>query len=176
MLKSYLCNRTQIVKNGAFISEEQNVITGIPQGTCLGPLLFIIYVNDMICKSDIDNFYQYADDTAITDTDEDLQKLKRRLEVKINNLIDWTEKNGLKINEEKSEFMIFISKQNPQYKKSREMKLKIKNISITVKETIKYLGVYLDTTLQWKEQISKTKTKITNATIVQNKKRFNRRP
>lgn len=41
------------------------------------------------------------------------------------------------------------------------MKLKIKNISITVKETIKYLGVYLDTTLQWKEQISKTKTKIT---------------
>ena len=65
IIESYLNNRYQTTKINNVLSRKEKVVTGVPQGSILGPLLFILYINDMPKISELGNFYIFADDTAV---------------------------------------------------------------------------------------------------------------
>ena len=86
MLKSYLSDRWQRVQANGFVSEDKEITLGVPQGSILGPLLFLIYINDLPNISDSARFFLFADDTAVlikgstyTDIQEQIDYLMPRL-------------------------------------------------------------------------------------------------
>lgn len=161
MLESYLTNRTQVVRIGPYISNPHQVKCGVPQGSILGPMLFLIYVNN-ICKIDLTGqITLYADDTCLFYFGKDLHKL---LDEAQNDLIKynrWCQCNLLTINTKKTSFMIFA----PKNKKIPEhLPLTINTDILLRSHQEKYLGLLLDDMLTWKPHINSIKNKITSLT------------
>ena len=160
-IKSYLNNRTQVSNFGKYTSSEEKIMSGVPQGSILGPFLFLCFVNDLpnvfdnICK-----FQAYADDTQLLVFDKDLDKLKEKVEKVLNVAQNWYNKNGMKNNSSKSEILIISTKKTDKIKINvlEEGKQKI----VKSKRSIKVLGVHIDKTLSWSKQIGVVKKNATN--------------
>ena len=160
-IHSYLTNRTQISKFSNFKSTEENILSGVPQGSILGPFLFLCFVNDLpeifgnMCK-----FMAYADDTQLLVFDKNLENLGEKVKEVIDVAQNWYNKNGMKNNASKSEILIVSRKKTD--------KIKIKVIEeglpkiVKSKIFIKILGVYIDKTLSWFKQINIVKRNATN--------------
>ena len=104
LIKNYLENRKQYVEFNNKCSEMKNIKNGVPQGSILGPLLFLIYINHIPNVSNVFNFLMYADDTTLYCCLEDIDHVNKQAVVnqelqKINN---WLIANGLKLNTNKS--------------------------------------------------------------------------
>ena len=160
-IQSYLSNRTQVSKFGKFTSSEEKIMSGVPQGSILGPFLFLCFVNDLpdvfdkICK-----FKAYADDTQLLVFDKDLSKLKEKIENVINLAQNWYNKNGMKNNSSKSEILVISTNKTDKLRidvleEGIQKKVKSKN-------SIKVLGVHIDKTLSWSKQIGIVKKNATN--------------
>ena len=150
LMKSYLSNRQQYIKTPTYESKLGKITCGVPQGSSLGPLLFLLHINDQILVSQFDTTI-FADDTFLTLSDKSLsgQELKAKNELrKINT---WMRSNKLSLNFSKSCYMI-ISK---AHSKSCNTNLSLILISIPLKlqQTLKYLGLYVDETLRWSAHI-----------------------
>ena len=111
MLKKYLSNRKQFVELDNVKSEMYEIKTGVPQGSILGPLLFVIYVNDIYKASSILHAIIYADDTTLTANLDDFSAKTRKDLIKINSEIKkiniWLKANRLSLNIHKSKFMLY---------------------------------------------------------------------
>ena len=146
LITSYLSNRTQRVIINNVKSGWIEVAQGVPQGTVLGPLLFNLYVNDLgnflSCET-----IQYADDTVLLSSHDEVLKCKDELEKNIEKSIQFFKLHHLKINPDKPEFIIFGSS-NPH----DETTLKVGDKLISSKAEIKYLGVNIDKDLKYKKQ------------------------
>jgi hypothetical protein len=108
--ESYLTNRQHYIQYKSHSSFMNSITTGVPQGSVLGPLLFIIYSNDLpLCLSDIKTTkcLLFADDTAIYETSSDVTKLYKSLNANLNTLADWFRANKLSLNVSKTIYMIF---------------------------------------------------------------------
>jgi hypothetical protein len=105
--KDYLQERTQIVKYKQHRSTEMNVTTGVPQGSILGPLLFLLYINDTESCSDILSFILYADDTNAFYSNPCLKTLYNTIQNEMNKVVKWLNANKLSINAPKTKFVIF---------------------------------------------------------------------
>ena len=109
--KSYLTNRTFIVNINKSFSEPENLECGVPQGSILGPLMFLLYINDMpqAVKS---NVLLYADDTCIFFQDKDPKVIEKQLNEDFSNLCDWFVDNKLSIHfgEDKTKSILFTNK------------------------------------------------------------------
>ena len=160
-IQSYLNNRSQITKLGKYTSSEENIMSGVPQGSILGPFLFLCFVNDLpdVFKN-LCNFKAYADDTQLLVFDKDLNKLKEKVENVINVAQTWYNKNGMKNNSSKSEILVISTKKSDNIKIDvlEEGILKI----VKSKKSIKILGVHIDKTLSWSKQIGIVKRNATN--------------
>ena len=114
--KSYLSDRTQKVYINGFLSESRNVTHGVPQGSVLGPLLFLLYINDMPYCSEILKFHLFADDTSIFFS----HKNQHELEIIVNNELkkvsDWLSANRLTLNVAKSNFLLLSKKKSTSFK------------------------------------------------------------
>ena len=148
--RSYLKDRQMPVKCRAtsaqdeIRSEYHTVNYGTPQGSCLGPLVFLIFVNDMrLHLSDVDSV-QFADDTTILFGHRNENYLKFCVERELEVLSDWFKANKLTLNVDKSMFLMF----NRNGKKDINQ-LKLGNSLIHRIVSTKFLGTWLDDKLNW---------------------------
>ena len=124
----------------------------MPQGSILGPLFFILYINDVASiLGDID-IGLYTDDTVLFTHDPDWLKAQNELQSTLDQLINWCDKNELTVNLQKTKFMIFGSRS--RVKRAKNSKLFIKGTSIQQVPSFKYLGFSMDSVLSFSNHIS----------------------
>ena len=104
---SYLSDRKQFVSIGGINSSNLSITCGVPQGSILGPLLFIIYINDMHNAIKFSKVHHFADDTNLLFSHKNLKILRKRVNMDLKLLFDWLCANRLSLNVGKTEFVIF---------------------------------------------------------------------
>ena len=144
---SYLSNRSQSVSILGFNSDTLTIKHGVPQGSVLGPLLFLIYINDLNNAIRYSKVYHFADDTNLLNISNDPRKLQKQLNIDLKLLYKWLLANKISLNCAKTESIIFHI---PGHKPTYNFKLKMNGHLVRPSEYIKYLGIYLDSTLSGK--------------------------
>ena len=155
LLKSYLNNRKQYVEFEDTKSEILPITVGVPQGSILGPLLFIIYINDFSQASSVFKFTMYADDTTLFSNlnsfGNNIQTREYLINAELSNVREWLDINKLSLNKSKSKYMIFhVPNKDIQY-----LTLKIDNVIIEKVDEFSFLGLTMDTNLNWKRHSEK---------------------
>jgi hypothetical protein len=148
LLKSYLENRRQIVVIDGVKSELKPVTAGVPQGSRLGPLLFLIYINDIVDNLESD-IYIFADDTTLSYSAKSPELATEVLNRDLTIIYSWAQKWKVTFNPNKSKDMIF-SKTEP----NDSPPILYNNNAIERVKNHKHLGVYLTTNLDWKLQVN----------------------
>ena len=147
-IRSYLDARTQQVLVNGCLSDPGHLTTGVPQGSILGPLFFVIYTNDMPSVVRYCNVNMYADDTEVHYDDKELPNVEKYLQDDICNIGLWMTSNKLKINLKKSAIMLIGSRQRIS---NKTITITISNTQIEQVTHFKYLGVMIDKYLTWEE-------------------------
>ena len=155
-MESYLSNRKQFVTVNGSNSTTETIRYGVPQGSILGPLLFIIYINDIPEIAPFAKFILYADDANIILSGESIDIIVRDLYVLIENLTIWVKSNGLALNLKKTKYMIFSRTRNVEL----PMPLIISNTAIERKTEARFLGVIIDETLNWTRHVKTVLSKM----------------
>ena len=140
------------------LSEPNPVFTGVPQGSILGPLLFVIYFNDVHKSLYHSKINTYADDTVIFTSSKVLDAIQHNLSEDINSLASWFRDNELIINlkKGKTEVMLFGTPKRLSGFDGKELNLSVNGSRIDMTTNYKYLGVYLDPTLNLNMHFCKT--------------------
>ena len=144
---SYLSNRRQFVSLFGTNSDYQTVTCGVPQGSVLGPLLFLSYINDMPKCSNILEFHLFGDDSNLFLNSPNILNLETNLNVELEKISQWLYANKLSLNIEKTSFVVFHS---PQRRIAHKLNLSISNTSIKSDNQVKYLVLIFDSNLNWK--------------------------
>ena len=159
--KSYLTNRCFIVNVGNDFSSPGKLLCGVPQGSILGPLLLLLYVNDMpqAVNSDL---LLYADDTCLIYTGKDINTIEEQLNTDFSSLCDWFIDNKLSVHfgEEKTKSILFGTKR--QLKNQRDLDLRYGDIEIKQHSKVTYLGCILDNDLSGESMATKVLRLVNN--------------
>ena len=150
LLKSYLFQRHQKVKISNILSNNNHIDIGVPQGSILGPLLFLIYINDLPNCTNYFKINMFADDTSLSAACDNLDTLENSINTNLVHIKNWLYVNKLTLNIDKTNFIIFNKNKN-----LRHLSLHIENSPIENVECCKYLGVILDNKLKFKNHIAK---------------------
>ena len=110
--ESYLTMRTQYVTISGSTSEKANIIHGVPQGSVLGPLLFLIYINDLHKAIMHSTVHHFADDTNLLYINKSAKKINKHINHDLRLLSDWLRANKISLNVDKTELVLFRSKKN----------------------------------------------------------------
>ena len=131
---------------------ELPVVCGVPQGSILGPLLFLIYVNDMVkCVKNV-SVRLYADDIVLYNADNDTTRASKVLQTDLDCYQTWCIQNKLSVNISKTKVMVFsASKRHPN---TINVNLKIENQLLMVVPSYKCLGITLDNYLSFEQHIN----------------------
>ena len=159
-IESYLQSRKQKTCFKDITSEESEVTSGVPQGSILGPILFLCFTNDLTENFPEEKVISYADDSQFLVTGKSIEEVKTKLEKIIKKAEDWYKANSLMSNPSKTEVMIFSQNKNKKekmpsitvYENGQEIELKIS-------ETLKILGVHIDKNMTWNEHVTKLRHK-----------------
>ena len=151
-----MSNRRQYVSLPSASSGYCTVSCGVPQGSVLGPLLFLLYNNDITFCSTLLKFHLFADDSNLFYSNKSLSTLEKKVNDELLLIADWLSANKLSLNVKKSHVLFHP----PQKKVSSNITLAIGNNQLTKESNVKYLGVYIDSHLNWKKHISLTSKKI----------------
>jgi hypothetical protein len=157
LFKSYLSNRKQYTYVNGARSHELPIEIGVPQGSVLGPLLFLLYINDLPCASLLLTKL-FADDTCLIFSANTIDQLEISINREMMKIHKWMVSNKLSINYSKTKYMLFHRqrKQNP-------FSLYINNTRIEKVNCVEYLGVKIDDKLTWKDHIKHIEGKLSSA-------------
>ena len=157
--KSYISGRTMRVKcvthTGLEYSDVKPVEFGTPQGSVLGPLIFLIFNNDLYLHLEYSNCILFADDTTLYSMHKDLRHLTWCIWEDLKNISDWFKANKLTLNLSKSVCMLFSNKY-----KELPRNLKINDVELPFVHNTKFLGVLLDDKLHWHKHYQQVVLKI----------------
>jgi hypothetical protein len=167
--KSYLRNRKQFVSYNSHESNMKNIICGVPQGSILGPLLFIIYVNDIINTSNVLEFILFADDTTILYSHNDIENQIGLINTELNEVSNWFKANKLSVNASKTNYMILGT---PHMTSVKQTEIILNNTTLDRVKCTKFLGVLIDECLTWKNHIDCTCKTISRNIGVMNKLKY----
>lgn len=161
IFKSYLTDRFQVVKIAEYQSLQKPITYGVPQGSILGPILFLIYVNNISKLKLKGELSLYADDTCLFYFADKIESIIQDAQDDLNMLNIWFQCNLLTLNVAKTHYVIFAAKN----KTINEFEpLKINNVTISRSDSEKYLGLILDDQLTWKPHIGKLRSKLVSLT------------
>ena len=160
-LKSYLQFRQQFVHINDCDSDLLYVKCGVPQGSILGPKLFILYINDICNVTDMLNFILFADDTNIFCSGRDIKTLCKSISQELDKLNIWFAVNKLSLNVNKTNFILFGNK-----KQTEGVHITINNVRIDRVYVTKFLGVMIDHKLNWKEHIDIINKKLSKSIAI----------
>ena len=154
---SYLKDRFQMVKHGTMVSGMKPVISGVPQGSFLGPILFLLYVNDLPLNlsSRLD---MYADGVTVHKSNSCIRQINTTLQDDLLEVQKRCVNNNMVLNPNKTTCMLIGTKN--RLRKTQNLDLKTSDSKIENVRTQKLLGVYIDSTLSWKIHVDKTCAKL----------------
>ena len=161
--KSYLQERKQKTKFKKYTSTEHTVTSGVPQGSILGPILFIIFTNEMASNFPNCKIMSYADDTQLIVTGNTKIQVKTKLEELIKQAQIWYTKNSLMNNASKTEVLIIGNERKGDPHMHIVVEDGDKTKHLKPKQSIKILGVQIDEQLNWNNQIQAVRKKATNS-------------
>ena len=167
LIESYLTDREQCVEVNDTTSEYEPVLHGVPQGSILGPLFFIIYINDIAISSKILTFYLFADDTTILYSHKNIDTVEETINRELIHVSDWLVANKLSLNVKKSNVLLFRSKNVV----TRNINIEINGVQAEEKEHAKYLGVLVDNKLSCHNHINHVNSKLTKGNAILTKVR-----
>ena len=154
--RSYLCDRSQKVVLNGKSSDSMYNNSGVPQGSVLGPLLFLIYINDLVhglkCQS-----YLFADDTSLFDTSDNMYDSIPRLASDLSFISSWARKWKIKINASKTEGLLINKKANPN--PYVIPKIQLNDCQVVFVNEHKHVGIWLNKKLDWKTHIANLASK-----------------
>ena len=142
---SYLRDRSQYVSILGFDSDTKVIPHGVPQGSVLGPLLFLIYINDLHFSIKNSKVFHFADDTNLLNIGNSPKKMQKLINADLKVLYNWLLANKISLNSDKTEIIFF---HKPGERKPN-ISIKMNGHKIFPSSAIRYLGVYLDETLNW---------------------------
>ncbi len=170
LLKKYLNNRKEYVENDGVSSEMQNITTGVPQGSNLGPLLFIVYIN-MSEVSKILSFIMYADDTTLStilkafQSGTQTQHTDEVINSELDKISNWLIVNKLSPNVTKTKFSIFHKKKPTKKPCITALEIKLQNVIIERVTNFNFLGLILNENVSWKPHCDKISNNISKSTF-----------
>ena len=172
LFKSYLSNRKQFVSLNGFDSETENITCGVPQGSTLGPLLFLLYINDFrLCLTKASSGH-FADDTFIIYNSKKLKTIETVINTELKQVIKWLRLNKLSLNAGKTELIFFHSK----YSKNLNFEnvyINFDGIRLLPVDYVKYLGMLIDNNLTWNYHINDLSKKLSQVNGILSKLRYN---
>jgi len=175
LIRDYLTNRKQYTEITGKTSSITPITCGVPQGSILGPLLFLLYINDIQNIPIESEILSFADDTTLFITGKNIQNLQNKANMESKHLYEWLCANKLSLNVSKTKYILFGATKN----QSLNFNIKINNQNIeqisdnNPTKSITFLGVHIDEKLTWKYHINLVNKKIANATFaINNVKNF----
>ena len=166
---SYLSNRFQQVHISGKLSESKEIKAGVPQGSVLGPLLFLLYINDLplyikYCLLDL-----FADDGTLHTSNSHLPTVTNFLNLDLDNFSDWCDDNDMKKNTSKSKAMFLATRNTANKIMTEPPHLTIKGEQIQITESEKLLGVHINNSLSWSTHIESTLKKCNSLLFLLNR-------
>ena len=147
---SYFSGRKQYVTYNGISSGTKTINCGVPQGSILGPLLFLIYINDLCSACNFTTPVLFADDTNLFSSGTDLPAMANNINYELEQISLWLKVNKLSLNVKKTHYMVFTNKKS----RTANLKISIDNQIIDEVCQTKFLGVMIDNKLTWKNHIS----------------------
>lgn len=165
ILQSYLTNRFQLTEINGCRSHQSSVKIGVPQGSILGPLLFLIYINDIstVFNDNID-IILFADDTSLVVKDKTNDGISAKFNKVVPDLMKWFSANNLVLNIDKTYAMQFSLGSRSKKELPDCVQDTFEELSLSCTDHIKFLGVWIDTKLTWAVHITNIAKKLSSAT------------
>ena len=160
LFRSYLSDRTQFVSINVFNSDYKTVKYAVRQVSILGPLLFLIFVNDLNTAIRISETFHFADDTCLLNIKDTVKKINKLVHKDRKFLIQWMHANKISLNVAKTAVIIFRTKKNQL---DFDLTLKLCGENLQTSSYLKYLGLLLEDYLDWSPRINHLSHKFVKA-------------